>query len=1718
MPKYLAPESGLRAGGKTYRPGEKLPSRLGKQMQTREADLSQETGTDQPPNYGRFPIQHITTFQGLATSAAHAYRNPDEAFKHSRENALRMRRDCFVMECVEARQRAVALLNWHIEPENPRSQDQKSLCDKLTSILKKTPRFTEMRRNLLEAVWYGRYAVQMKYSRIHVDGQQFWGIAGWKPINGDKLAFRFDDGSGRFDEDQIGIKVTGTHMPGDILQGDHVLEATEFGLAYFLRPWERKLMVVHKHMVEDAAFEDYVSAGAVHGLGVRSRIYWTWIQMQEILAYLMEFIERTSQGIWIYYFPFGSKEGENKAREAAMERGPSNVILMPRMSGDPAMDAFGIDRIDPNPAGAAALKEICHELFGHRIKRYILGQNLTSESDATGLGSGLADLHYATFLQIAKYDATNLEETITCDALKNIKDMNFPGAKNIDVYFKVDTESSETEKKLSAFQAAWNMGARIKESDVMDIIGASTPTDDDQVLQNPQIRQQERLWQQQEMEMGGMGGDPNDPNGDGGIGPDGQPQQGPAGGAAGPGGEDLEDLFGPLAGLSQEQVAFNYSHDLENFVRLDFKAEEENSFKSTMPSGGTSGGGGGIDQPEHHVGDTKNEGQSTLKFNPNSRWESTKPTDPQQVQATKTATPNTPQIGGGVPNKGGIPTDERAKEGQQNRIPMAKPIPTGTPIGTRPASPPPQAQQPPKAPQAAAQPASGAAADGQDQSQSAAPKPSFRDGPPLHERQQYAGQQLHAIHGPAAGVMRALQASPQFKKGGEYSTHSFAPEQVGRLHQEFSAQVGKEFGGGRVVDLGQSHGQGAIGFSSPAGAMVLIPPQAEGAKWQVHYTAMTGPVARAMKGQPALQNPQTGPQTGPNVTEPDSGLNAQNQPNNANPPQTGLEPDSNRTSAQKPTILDRLTNPIAGLANKAAAALSDDSIKGAGRAIAGKLGIHKENPNDLSPGDRAVRASRQRTFDKELDENQKARVLSILGRDHGHSLLAKAGINPTESLKHDVMSDVGAGLSRSLLEKALEKTRQTGGDTRAYHAAVRSLSGKSSDLTNFLDTGEQTSREQPPPLPQADSPETPDSSNQAAPPAEKLPYEDPAPHRERANTLRQELSDAVNKWHELANASQLDRKGHADWKTHVAALKSRASTADALAKRHEKAGEDYHTKVESEIEEEKKKLEKHIEAEKKKSGSTAKDQEKQSKTQAADQEKQSKTESANQRQAELHDIRKQSAQQSVAKNALSIQSMIDKESERKAKRTKDDELGQQKWEAKNQTAAQKQAADVMLRTGKGPSGTPFHQMTRDEFSQHLPVVKHKQFIHDALLRGEQVPVNVLSEYPEVLARSQKSKDQTATSGKRKGEVADKNSTSNVIGVAATEILKVRGGMTVDQINQLSLDEAKAKVAEHNQKMSEANEKRKSAATEKHQANEQAMKIQREQKIAAMPSEKRGIIGSDGGARALTSAGLSVDESALAEFVKAVDEGIVRNAEELQDFLSRANRETVATKGQKGETSSGAIRHVASLWGQNRAEAENTPRKRIERAAQEHGVSVADLNSAIDDIYSDLQSSYKDRESEKKELRKMTNLTQADINRLENDSRGGDYANVKGLDTIVPIAQRELPTLAIRNLQDIWDRIKEGVTPPPARHHDEVIAEAVRYLKQMNAKQDEAFWDHDAEAGGKEGKPLPFQKSIDGGDGGESHHELIDDEFVTPSRRTALKIIYERQANPDLYAI
>ena len=446
----------------------------------------------------RTPVPHIATFQGFANTLAKTYFPTDEAIKNAWENSRYMRNDLAVMECVEMRRRSVALLEWRVVPEDqddPRQADAARIVEKL---IKKTPRFMQLRENLLSAIWYGKYGIQLQWGQTQVKGTPYFYIYNWVPVSGDKIVFKILQGL-PYEKEQIGIRIGyGTDKVREEYEGQ--ILPTDRGSAYFLSDEQRDRFIVHRHMVEDGDYDDPYSGGSIFGVGIRSRIYWTWYLMKETLAWLMEYVERSATGFEIWYYPAGNEKARDAVAQAAENRvGHSgNIVLVPQLEGQLG-SSYQMQRIEPSMSGADTCMSIVREFFQHQIKRYVLGQTLTTEASGTGLGSNLATIHLETYLQIIKYDALNLEETLTSDLVEKLRKFNFPDLDEGCLRFHIETDEIDHADRLQSIRTLYDMGAPISQEQAFSAAGMTAPKEDEPQLVNPAFQKQD----EQQADAGG---------------------------------------------------------------------------------------------------------------------------------------------------------------------------------------------------------------------------------------------------------------------------------------------------------------------------------------------------------------------------------------------------------------------------------------------------------------------------------------------------------------------------------------------------------------------------------------------------------------------------------------------------------------------------------------------------------------------------------------------------------------------------------------------------------------------------------------------------------------------------------------------------------------------------------------------------------------------------------------------------------------------------------------------------------------------------------------------------------------------------------------------------------------------------------------------------------------------------------------------------------------
>lgn len=455
--------------------------------------------------YDEFPIPHVMTGAWIIRSGHQVYLHGkfDEALRKNREDALAMRRDAWLMSLLQERRLATASLKWHLEVDNEKDPTEKALKDGLTKVLKATPRLQSMLYYLLDAVWYGRYGSQLNYgwkwmdvpvcqSAPQVGGptagpavksatmqkrralviERGLGHPGHVPVNGDKIGHKLD------------------HTPYIMVHGGQDDQLPDWpepiytsqAKAMPLEGWLRERFILHSHEFTDADFYEAEAAEGVHGVGIRSYIYFLdWLK-KEWVSNISDFMERAGLGVRLWYYQGGNADAKARMEEIAKDNIRRINILIPRYADQRNQAQDTMEWKDVPTGGAEFLLEMV-KWIDEAIERFIIGQTLSSSTEGSGLGgTGVADLHAATKNKIIAFDANNLADTLTEDFVRVVQYWTYPEYREVPVRWAFDVDQPDRKETLEAVKTFVDMGGKVPAGPVREMVGVPAPEEGDEVL------------------------------------------------------------------------------------------------------------------------------------------------------------------------------------------------------------------------------------------------------------------------------------------------------------------------------------------------------------------------------------------------------------------------------------------------------------------------------------------------------------------------------------------------------------------------------------------------------------------------------------------------------------------------------------------------------------------------------------------------------------------------------------------------------------------------------------------------------------------------------------------------------------------------------------------------------------------------------------------------------------------------------------------------------------------------------------------------------------------------------------------------------------------------------------------------------------------------------------------------------------------------------------
>ena len=362
-----------------------------------------------PKSGGGYAIAHHDTFNQLYQTISKTYYSRfDEALKHSRENARVMEADGLIYSLYQRRFIPTCILTGSVRPQDPDNSEQMEIARRLDRMLGKIRQFHFLKRQLNLGNWNGKSGAQFLWRQVNVDGHPAVIPHRWLPVHGDKILIQWDH--------TPAIVVRAGSESARAHEAD-LITAVEYGHAISLRKqYLRDCFAIHQFEPSDRDFLfEGDLAGQVHGVGLRSRVYWPWYFRTEGHSYLIDALQRVStNGMLVGYFNSGSGESEERVLECLMNLHRDNYAVFPRQNTQGNQDIQHISL--GNVAFDVLFKYM--EYMDEVMLLAFLGQTLSSQAGATGLGSKVAELHADTKSQIIKYDAISLAETITWELLQ----------------------------------------------------------------------------------------------------------------------------------------------------------------------------------------------------------------------------------------------------------------------------------------------------------------------------------------------------------------------------------------------------------------------------------------------------------------------------------------------------------------------------------------------------------------------------------------------------------------------------------------------------------------------------------------------------------------------------------------------------------------------------------------------------------------------------------------------------------------------------------------------------------------------------------------------------------------------------------------------------------------------------------------------------------------------------------------------------------------------------------------------------------------------------------------------------------------------------------------------------------------------------------------------------------------------------------------------------
>jgi hypothetical protein len=267
---------------------------------------------------------------------------------------------------------------------------------------------------------------------------------------------------------------------------------TTVGRALSLRGTWRKRFLLHYQFMEDRDFFlGSMQGDAIHGVGIRSHLFWCDFLKKDFLGRVAEFYDRIGLGVNIWTYPSGNVEALNAAQTAAKNQSDRANLFVPVIPGQERSTT--LERLEVPTAGAGEMIKLV-EYFDKQMERYVVGQEgSASATSADGHSNkSSSEFQQDTKEAIARQDAAWHAMSMTGDTynpgmVSIMQEYSFPETiSDFPVSFVYDHGSKMDQEKVTSGKTLVDMGIPTRADDMRDAAGFGKPADGDELVQPPQ--------------------------------------------------------------------------------------------------------------------------------------------------------------------------------------------------------------------------------------------------------------------------------------------------------------------------------------------------------------------------------------------------------------------------------------------------------------------------------------------------------------------------------------------------------------------------------------------------------------------------------------------------------------------------------------------------------------------------------------------------------------------------------------------------------------------------------------------------------------------------------------------------------------------------------------------------------------------------------------------------------------------------------------------------------------------------------------------------------------------------------------------------------------------------------------------------------------------------------------------------------------------------------